>query len=1501
MRILVVEDDRTVAQTLEFLLSGCNYAVDWAADGEAGLQMTEAFEYDLILLDVGLPKLDGISLCQQLRAREAQMPILLLTGEGSTHQKAIALNAGADDYVVKPFDAEELMARVQALLRRGSSSQPILSWGNLSLDPSSRKVTYGTHLLSLTPKEYAILELFLRNPQTIFSARAILDHAWTATESPGDEAVRVHIKELRHKLTAVGAPKNWIKTVHRVGYQLNSAYSCTLAVQATDSPTAPHVAELISVNEELRATLEELQVAQEALHQQNEKLRIARQTIEQSWQHYQDLFEFAPDGYLVTDIQGTIQQANRAAIAMLGTQRLIGKPIVVFVIEAERPAFCTQLARLEPLQNWEVTLKPRHGDPLPALIAVTQIQDSQSQVQQLRWSLRDIRDRKQLEQQLQTAHNELERRVAERTAELVQTNARLQESQSRLHRLTANVAGMLYQYVLHTDGSEEFTYVSPRCREIYELEPEVLQADFGQAWAMVHPEDTPRLREINLRSAQQLESFDIEFRLLPPSGQLRWVRAVSQPERQVNGDIIWDGFVLDITAQKTTKAALQESELRYKSLIEASPTGIFWFDATGQCTYVNDRWSEMTGRPAETAMGLGWLEAIHPDDQEPTIDAWDEWVQTRAPKSFYQNEARFLRPDGSHVWAYCLVVPELDANGTLLGYVGSLTDVTDRKQAESRLQQQISQAQLIADISQEIRQSLDLNDVLSRTVERVRAFLNSDRVIIFRFLPNWQGEVITESVGADWTSILSTTISDPCFRDRYVELYRQGRISAIHDIDTEDLEPCYVELLQTFEVKANLVVPILQDEDLWGLLIAHQCSAPRQWQPSEIDLLQQLAVHVGIAIQQSELYEQTRLELTERERIQRVLEESEERFRTINAAAPIGICQTNADGICLYVNQRWQEMSGLSFEDSLGNGWVQAIHPDDRQTVLTAWEAFQEDENEQLPEFRLLTPQGEIRWVSVRVATMRSATGEIIGYVSTDEDITDRKQAEAALRESEQRLQTILDISPAAIYMLDSENRFLLANRRCAELAATTPENLVGKSLHDFWSPDTANLYANHNRTVLETGELLQVEETASHPDGQQHTHMTLKFPLCDATGKPYAVCGISTDITEQKQLEAQFYRAQRLESLGTLASGIAHDLNNVLTPVLTIAQLLRFKSLDLDERSQEMLKVLEDSAKRGANMVKQILTFTRGTEGKRIPLQVSDLLKEVITVAEQTFPRSIAIDQDIPASGVGLISAEPTQLHQVLMNLCVNARDAMPQGGTLTLSVQNCYLDERFAQMNLDAQVGNYVVITIDDTGTGIPAELRDRIFDPFFTTKAVGQGTGLGLSTALGIVRSHGGFLQVSSTAGQGTQFQVYLPAIEAWVPKTQQTAPPLQGNGELVLVVDDDLAVQCTNQSLLENYHYRTMVASDGIDAIALYAEHRHEIKVVLMDVMMPNMDGVSAIHALHRINPAVKIIAISGLSANRNTVLAAGAAAFLSKPYSVEEMLRTVYDLIHEQQN
>ncbi|BAU15576.1 multi-sensor hybrid histidine kinase [Leptolyngbya sp. NIES-3755] len=442
------------------------------------------------------------------------------------------------------------------------------------------------------------------------------------------------------------------------------------------------------------------------------------------------------------------------------------------------------------------------------------------------------------------------------------------------------------------------------------------------------------------------------------------------------------------------------------------------------------------------------------------------------------------------------------------------------------------------------------------------------------------------------------------------------------------------------------------------------------------------------------------------------------------------------------------------------------------------------------------------------------------------------------------------------------------------------------QSLH----PDDRNRIEQELQHAIDHKHGLDTEFRILHTSGSTHW-IAVQSSLFFDSDRPFRMLGIHMDITEKKQLEAQFLRAQRLESLGTLAGGIAHDLNNILTPILAVLQLLPLKIPDLSDQNRHLLKTAEASARRGADLIKQILTFARGVEGRRIPLQLSHLLLEIRQIIEQTLPKSIDITTNIDPN-LWLVSGDATQLHQVLMNLCVNARDAMPQGGTLTLKAENFSIDEQYARMHLDAKAGAYILVSVADTGMGIAPEHLHRIFDPFFTTKEVGKGTGLGLSALLGIVKSHGGFVDVQSEVNKGSQFRIFLPASRTVVPTIDEEIEIRSGQQQLILIVDDEAAICETMRETLIAQDYQVLIAQDGIEAVALMAQYQQKIRCVLMDVMMPTLDGLATLPLLRRFNPDLCAIAMSGLTATEIVAQAKnlGFEGFLQKPFTRKDLLQ-----------
>jgi PAS domain S-box-containing protein len=623
------------------------------------------------------------------------------------------------------------------------------------------------------------------------------------------------------------------------------------------------------------------------------------------------------------------------------------------------------------------------------------------------------------------------------------------------------------------------------------------------------------------------------------------------------------------------------------------------------------------------------------------------------------------------------------------------------------------------------------------------------------------------------------------------------------------------------------------------------------------------------------------------------LRESQQQYQALAEASPVGIFRTNAQGNCVYVNWQWCAMTGLSYERSIQQDWFSAIHPDDAGFVLEAWQrAFLDSVSFRL-EFRFQRPDKTTLWVFGQALPERHNGDEVLGYIGTITDISDRKQAEQKIREQAD----LIDIASDAIFVRDLDNQITFWNRGAERLYGWTTSEILGQNIYILLSPKTIAQDQRSFQTVIQQGEW-QGELSRVNQLGKDVIVATRCTLVRDEAGEARSILTVDTDITEKKRLESQFLRAQRLESLGTLASGIAHDFNNILTPILGISQLLPLRLPNLDDRNQQLLRIVADNAKRGADLVKQIVVFARGGEGQRIPIQISHLLSEIVQMAHQTFPKTIEVRADLQPNEPWLVSADATQLHQVFMNLAVNARDAMPNGGILSFSAENILVDEAFARMHLDANPGSYLMIKVSDTGTGIEPDLIERIFDPFFTTKDVGQGTGLGLSTLLGIVKNHEGFVKVCSEVGEGSQFKVYLPMIQYAATSKVENSVFLRGQNQLILLVEDEPAIQQVTQASLEDCNYRTLIASDGIEAIALYAEYKHEISVVLMDIMMPSLDGISAIRTLQKMNPKVQVIAMSGLASNCQVVEAIGAnvKAFLAKPYTTKELLNTLHTVL-----
>lgn len=621
---------------------------------------------------------------------------------------------------------------------------------------------------------------------------------------------------------------------------------------------------------------------------------------------------------------------------------------------------------------------------------------------------------------------------------------------------------------------------------------------------------------------------------------------------------------------------------------------------------------------------------------------------------------------------------------------------------------------------------------------------------------------------------------------------------------------------------------------------------------------------------------------------------SEERFRLLAKATRDAIWDWNVPTGELWWNEGFQELFGYTQSEvnPTIHAWAQLVHPEDIAEVNASLDrAFQAGDLGWMSEYRFRRGDGQYAHVLDRGHIMRDSAGRVVRMIGGMTDLTAWKLAQSRLVEQA----TLLDHATDAIFVCDLNQKVRYWNHGAERLYGWNAEEARGLSILESLHPDPAIL--KEPLETLKNQGVWQGELEHRTKEGKIVTTLC-RWTRMGGGGAGDSMLAIHADITERKRIEQQLLRAQRMESIGTLAGGIAHDLNNALAPILMSIDLLK-----LDEVDPERLMVLENierSAQHGADLVQQVLSFARGVQGHRVPVQIRHLVREIEQIIKDTFPKNIHLTVRVPKD-LWMVLADATHLRQVLMNLCVNARDAMPHGGQLIVGVENVHLDEVYVGMNPGAKSGPHVMIVVEDNGMGIPRDLQERIFEPFFTTKGPGKGTGLGLATVLSIVKGHDGFLQLESEKGSGSKFKIYLPAT-AEAPQVaeamldQERFP--RGAGELVMVVDDEDSIRAVAQRTLERFGYRVVPASNGAEAVALYARIGREINVVLTDMAMPVMDGVATVFALQAINPSIRIIASSGQTTGGSmaTIQAAGVRHFVPKPYTAEALLKALREAL-----
>jgi len=1007
--------------------------------------------------------------------------------------------------------------------------------------------------------------------------------------------------------------------------------------------------------------------------------------------------------------------------------------------------------------------------------------------------------------------------------------------------------------------------------------------------------------------------FDLELEVLTAKGRRIWVRSIGQAERNEAGVIQRvQGAFQDITDHKLAQNKFQQSESLRRIAGAIGKIGGWSISVPDSRLYWSEEIFDIVEYPRGPVPSLEKALELYPEPWQSQLGAAIATCATEGTP--FEQELMIKSAKGRLFWARCKAEAELNEKGSIIAVRGAFQDISEQKAAQLEITSTNRALKMLSAGNEALIHAVDERDLL-KVICDIAMGSGGYRMAWVGFAQEDAKRTIRPMAhsGEEAGYLSDITISweenTPAGRGPAGRTIRTGQPQMCADME-QDASFIWSDLARQRGYRSVICLPLRNGNSTFGLLGLYSAEV-LQVSAEELKLLQELADNLAFGIGHL-----------------RAQRESE---RIHNVVTKVSTAVTASTGVAFF------EQLAESMAETMGAaaGFVAEILPDEpygARTVAAVVDGKKiENFNYSIPETPCVHLVAEDECVIPdRVAelfprasnlaslgakayvgrSLLNAAGEKIGLIfvlfreplketafitSTLRIFAARATSELERQKSDKQLReqaALLDAAHDAILVRDLDNRVVYWNKGAERLYGWAADEVIERQTSGFLYGDLT-AFEGAMKVVLSKGRW-EGEMRNLGKDGRTILVQASWTLLRDSDGRPSSVLAINSDLTEKKKLEEQFLRAQRMESIGTMAGGIAHDLNNVLAPILLSVEMLKLTCED--EGAQKTLVTLQNSVERGANLVSQVLNFARGVEGQRVPVNVGHLIHDLVKVMQETFPKNLTIEHN-PAANLWNVIGDPTQIHQVLLNLCVNARDAMPTGGTLMIGAESIVIDESYASMNLNARAGSYVVIKVGDSGTGIPQEIQERVFEPFFTTKETGKGTGLGLSTTAAVVKGHNGFINLYSEVGKGTKFRVYLPADasqEAIEEQSiEQTRLP-RGKGELILVVDDEENIRNVAKSTLERFGYSVMVAAHGAEAIAIYVQNQSAISVILTDMAMPIMDGPTMIIALKSINPDVRIIGSSGMTANGVLAKAVGAGVehFVPKPYSADVLLKTI---------
>jgi PAS domain S-box-containing protein len=895
--------------------------------------------------------------------------------------------------------------------------------------------------------------------------------------------------------------------------------------------------------------------------------------------------------------------------------------------------------------------------------------------------------------------------------------------------------------------------------------------------------------------------------------------------------------------RRKAEQALQESEAKYRLLADNARDIIWIRDMDLNLTYVSPSTERVRGYTPEEAINQRIDEILTPESAKLAFETYSRMMRQAEdagdhPEE-YSMDLEHRCKDGDTIWLEVRISYLRDTDGTPIGILGVSRDITERKNAMETLEYE-----------------RDMNERVMETSPAGIVRIDAKGNVVYA---NKRAE---EILGIRLSEDLQRTYDDPAWK-----------------VTRFNGEPFPSENLP-FNIVRKTGQPMFGAEHAieWpnGRRVLLIVNAAPLFNPS--------GEFEGVVASIEDITEQWKTR-----------EEYETLFREMLDGFALHeiICDsagTPVDYRFLAVNPAFERMTGLKGSDIIGKTVLEILPGTESYWIETYGKVALTGEPFYFENYH----QGLDKYFEV--TAYRPAPNQ---FACIFTDITDRKRAEDELKKSEERFTQFMKNFPGVAFIKDSHGRYVYANRAYDTENDPSPEARIGRTDQEIFPPEIADLYTQNDQLVFESRKPVEVLEKAFQ-DGNVRHQIVNKFPIEHGDGQIF-IGGLTLDITERilaeeerEKLQDQLQQAQKMEAVGTLAGGIAHDFNNLLQAVNGYAQLLLMDKTEDDPDYANLSAILEVGI-RASNLVRQLLLFSRKADTERKPVSLNHEIDQALKLLERAIPKMVDI-QVHTAGRLWTISADAVQIEQIVLNLGINAADAMPDGGKLLIETENVTLDEDYANSHLDAVPGRYVLLTVSDTGHGMDKETVEKIFEPFFTTKGVGKGTGLGLSSVYGIVKNHGGYINCYSEVGQGTVFKIFLPAMDylGGDERTTVSASPQVGGAETILLVDDDESVSDFASKALTKFGYTVLIAKSGEEALDIFSGKSKEIDLVLLDIGMPGMGGHKCLVNLLKIDPAAKVIIASGYSINGQVkkTMQAGASAYVGKPYQLHDLLENV---------